>query len=360
MQAHIRTIHVYLEEVEEEETVREADPEPEDAEPTRYTIPGVVCLLFLCLLCIGVPLGAVLLPSSYVSPYDTTVAQNLTLTLALHPTGNQLQLTALNPIRKTEQVTVSATGTFYQSATQAEGLLTFYNGLFAPQTVSAGTTLTGKDGIPVTTSHAAIIPAATPTTPPTYGTVSVPASSTISGTPGNIAANAIDTACCGSSILVQNLYAFNAKEVPVLTTTDLSTGTHALISQVNAIATDRMQAEINPGYIVLPLTCSQTLTANHHPGEYIATAILTLKERCTPLAYAAADVVRRSQTVFPVPHGSHLVSLTVLVLTSQTTPTGGRLRVHAIAYLKQDRPTGHMYHFAGNNTQGEREETRCN
>ncbi len=349
MQEKIRTIHVYLEE-EEVQPIIEADPEPEP-EQTRYRTLGIFCIVLLFLFCLGVPLSALLLASSAASGYDTMLSQNLTLTLSLHPTGNQLQLTALSPIIKTEQVTINATGTIHQNATKATGLITFYNGLFTPQTVQSGTTLTGKDGITVTTSQDAVIPAATATTPPTYGTISVTAYSVIAGTVGNIAANDIDTACCGSSILVQNLYAFSGgldeKDVPVLTKTDISNGTQALISQVSTAIDNQAQAETKPGSLLLPLNCPPTITMNHQPGEQEATAILSLKQSCTPLAYAAADITTISKHFFTLPHGYHLVSFTALVLASNTTPTGGELTVHAIAYLKHDTPTIPAYRFTG-------------
>mgnify|MGYP001343562337 CR=1 FL=1 len=357
MQEKIRTIHVYFEEFGEEDVpeaegdILEAElvPEPEP-ERTRYKIPGVLCILYLVVICIGIPAWTLLIPPSYATIYDTTIAKTLTLILSQHPTTKQVQLSTLPTIKKTEQVTVSATGTLHQSATKAQGLITFYNGLFTSQTVPANTKLTGKDGITVVTSQTAVIPAAIQTTPPTYGTVSVTAYSAIAGTVGDIAASDIDQACCGSSILAQNLYAFSGgqdeRDIPVLTKPDLSTGTQTLTSQVTTAVSDQAQGEVKPGYILLPLQCSQSLTSNHQPGDQAATAILMLKETCIPLAYFAVDIATVSQRSFTIPHGFHLVSFTALVLTSNTTPAGGTLTVHAISYLKQDRPSV-ILHYAG-------------
>jgi hypothetical protein len=98
---------------------------------------------------------------------------------------------------------------------------------------------------------------------------------------------------------------------------------------------------------MLPLHCEPTLTANHQPGDETEAAVITLKESCIPLAYFASDIPTVSQHFFSIPHGYHVVSFTALVLITTTTATGGTLTVHAIAYLKQDKPTIQPYRFSG-------------
>jgi len=344
----VETIHVYMLR-EQDHLVVDAQPEPEH--PTnQHPLLGYLCCGLLVLLCVLIPLTALLYAGS-LSDYDTTLSRTITLTLSLHPTTSQIALYQLPPITRTQQATAKATGTRHQDATPATGLITFYNGSFTAQTVASGTRLTGKDGVTILTSQAAVIPPATPTTPPTYGTVSVTASSSIAGTVGNIPASDIDQACCGFSILAQNLYPFSGgqdeRDIPVLTKTDITIGTQTLMSQVNGTVNDQAQQETKPGSILLPLQCSQTLKASQQPGDQASTAILTLTEICNPLAYVAGAIATVSQRLFLIPHGYHLVSFTVLVLDSHTTPTGGMLTVHAIAYLKQDTPIVHPYHFAG-------------
>jgi hypothetical protein len=53
-----------------------------------------------------------------------------------------------------------------------------------------------------------------------------------------------------------------------------------------------------------------------------------------------------SVSPFSSPFASHVPD-DPLVLTSNTTPTGGTLTVHAIAYLKRNVPTRQPYRFAG-------------
>jgi hypothetical protein len=149
----------------------------------------------------------------------------------------------------------------------------------------------------------------------------------------------------------QGLYAFSGgqdeKDLPVLTKTDISQGTQTLLSQVKAIINDQAQAELKPGFLLLPLKCSPMITTNHQPGEHVATAIITINESCTPLVYEASKTTSVSQHVFKIPRGFHMVSFSVLVLTSNTTPTGGIITVHAIAYLKRDVQIRQPYRFAG-------------
>ncbi len=350
-QQKIRTIHVFFEEADQEQPIVEADTDPNQPEPTRYSTLGFCCGLLFSLLCISIPILATFLPQIYPNTYDTTSAQTVILTLAQHPGAGQLPLYSLVPIYQKQQEAVTATGSIHQQATNAAGLITFYNGLLTEQTVPAETTLTGKDGIKVITSKAAVIPPATPTSPPTYGTVSVTAYASIAGSLGNIADLDINGACCGASILAQNLYPFSggqdARDIPVLTKTDLATGTQQLTSQVTTVVNDQAQQEVNPGYIMLPLNCTTKLTANHQAGDQVESAIVTLTQTCTPLAYFAPDIEALAQQHFKIPQGYHLVSLSALVAQSNVTPTGGTLTVAVIAYLKQNRAVSSTYHFAG-------------
>jgi len=197
------------------------------------------------------------------------------------------------------------------------------------------------------TSQIAVIPPATQATPPIYGTISVTATSRDSGPSGNIAASDIDQACCGPSILAQNLYGFSggqdAKNIPVLTNADLATGTQQLMSQADAATSAKAQREMKPGYVLLPLHCSHSLSASHQAGDQAASSTLTLGETCTPLAYFAADIISLAGQHIPIPKAYHLVSFSAFVVESHVTATGGTLTVAAIAYLKRNT----LYRFAG-------------
>lgn len=351
-QEKIRTIHVYLEETPiDEDDMTITDSDNDRPQPTRHVALGVFCATWLCLLCMVIPILSTLFPHIDANTYDTSITKTVILTLSRHPEAGQIPLVALPVITVKKQATVAATGSVHQDASKATGLITFYNGAFATQTVPAGTSLTGKDGIMVVTEQTAVIPPATATTPPTYGIVSVTAISSIAGAGGNIPASDIVRACCGTSILAQNLYPFSgghdARDIAVVTRSDISTGRQALASQMNEAANTQAQQEVKPGYITLPLHCTERFLASHQAGDEAASSLLTFTKTCTPLAYNAADIEMLAQQRIAIPRGLHLVSFSALVLQSHVTAQGGALRVEAIAYLKYNTPIVSTYHFAG-------------
>lgn len=340
-QEKIRTIHVYF----EEEKPPIVDAVPEQGQQTALP-PSRLPLLYLVLVAlwgIGVPGLTILFGLAFPSTYDTTIAKTLTFTLSQHPGRGQLPLYTLPSISITKQATVVATGSVHQDATKATGLITFYNGAFTTQTVPARTTLRSKGGIAVVTSQQAVIPPATPTTPPTYGTVSVRAVSSISGSVGNIPASDIDQACCGASILAQNLDAFSggqdAQDITVLTEDDLSNGRQALTAQVDNAVNTQAQREVKPGTIMLPIGCTTTFVASHQVGDQASSSLLALTKICTLLAYSTTDIEKLAQRSIAIPQGYRLLSSSAFVVTSHVTTTRGTLTVRAIIYLKQDRST---------------------
>ena len=182
----METVHIYVLR-ENEPPMIDAELVQEEPQPQQNRWGMTYCS------CIGViftliPFVAIL-AASLLPPYDAVLDKTLSLALSLHPGPSQIQLYQLPAITKTRQATIPATGKMQEPATRADGLITFYNGLFMSQTIPAGTVLTGKDGISIVTSSQALIPAATPTTPPTYGTASVIVRSELPGTAGNIAAS---------------------------------------------------------------------------------------------------------------------------------------------------------------------------
>ncbi len=155
----LETIHVYiLRERENDPPTIDAEPERERAQPPRQRNAwGLAYCSFIGAFFTLMPLVAFLV-ASLLPPYDAVLSKTVTLALSLHPTAEQVPLYELPAITNTRQMTVPATGSIQEPATKALGLLTFYNGLFTPQTVSAGTILTGKDGVRVVTREQAIIP----------------------------------------------------------------------------------------------------------------------------------------------------------------------------------------------------------
>src|SRR5260370_36544178 len=90
-------------------------------------------------------------------------------------------------------------GVAHVPATAALGTLTFYNAATYPQTIAAGTVLTGADGLQVVTDAMASIPAGDP---PLFGVVTVSAHAALAGSRGNIAAQDINGVCCVARVAV--------------------------------------------------------------------------------------------------------------------------------------------------------------
>jgi hypothetical protein len=345
-QENVRTWHIYLSEDDEEAPVIDADPEPQPAPPPPINPLGIAYCAGMGAFCTLVPLLAFLL-ASLLPAYDATFSHTLTLTLALHPSAAQVPLAALSPISRTSQATVPATGSVQEPATKALGLLTFYNGSFSPQYVPAGTRFTGTDGKRVVTAQSVTIPPATATTPPTDGTVSVTAYSTVAGEAGNLAPFDIHQVCCGGAILVQNLNAFSggqdAHTVTVVTQRDLTTATAQLRNRLEQEANDQAQRELAPGQRLLPLACTTRTTANHQPGDQATQVQITVSERCTPFAYALASIQRQATaTIRPrLPRPFSIERVSVIVLTATVTnPTRGTaaVTIHVTAFLRAIRP----------------------
>src|SRR5712692_8813638 len=220
------TIHVYV--VRESEMVEPApllDPRT-CASLARWTAGVGVALLLT-----GIAFQMLLLfltptPSITLVPVVRNLSTKATLMVVSGiPTGAHIPARLLPPLTLTQTTTAIATGKGHQDAKAAMGTITFYNGLFASQTIAAGTTLTGSDGIQVVTDQLAVIPAALATTPPTYGQVTVSAHTLKPGPQGNIPVRDVNQACCLPSLLAQNIAAFqggqNERDYTVVTREDI-------------------------------------------------------------------------------------------------------------------------------------------
>jgi hypothetical protein len=340
------TVHIYIVREQAEATIPivDADPLPDDGQEAApkgvlpYSARGsrwfCLSLLFLLPFLLG--------GSSTV--VTTLLRQTLTLTLSLHPTATQVQLSPLPEVMKSAQITVPATGLLHQDEMKAEGLITFYNGLFVPQTVPAGTTLTGNDGITVVTQEQVTIPPATATTPPIYGVAVVSAVSTTPGTTGNIPAGEINQPCCGGSLLAHNLTAFtggrNAQDVPVVQESDIQSAAMTLKAELYQAVNSQARSAQQPGEQLLPLTCTNTTSADRNAGDQVSKVTVTLSEQCIPLAYSLAEVQKAVVALLRplVASADTITGVSVLVLAASTTDPqsgGGVLTIAVSAQIQR-------------------------
>ena len=209
------------------------------------------------------------------------------------------QLTPLTLIQSTTSV---ATGKGHQDAEAAMGTITFFNGLFTSQTIAAGTTLTGSDGVQVVTDQLAVIPAAWASTPPTYGQVTVSAHALYPGPQGNISVHDINQTCCLPSVLAQNAAAFHGgqreRDYTVVSSKDIDRGVAGLTTTLIQSAQAAFTAQLTTHEALVTPDCKRTVTADHQAGAEAAAVTVRVSEQCTAIAYDAAALRERATRMF--------------------------------------------------------------
>ncbi len=272
---------------------------PPQQKPYWLLIPFTIlfCLLFVATSF----LFPLLTPTATVTIIP--VERTITLTTAIQVQGRELA-----PLTLIQSTTTFATGKRHQAATRAAGTITFYNGLLASQTIPAGTTLTGKDGVQIITDQAAVIPAGNP---PSYGQVSVSAHAVFAGPQGNIPAYAINTACCATSVVAKNTGAFSggaaAREYLVVTRTDINNAVTSLLVTLSQSEDAALQVQLHTGEELITPSCTPHVASDHRPGDEAQHVSVTVSVTCTGIAYDAYTLYQ---------HATQL-------LTSQATTTLG-------------------------------------
>lgn len=229
--------------------------------------------IFITILCSLIVIGIIA-----ISVFSPTPNHNVAFTI-------NVQGFALPPVTKTTTVTATATGKGHSDATFATGMITFYNGALYTQIIPTETILKGLDGVPVVTDTQAIIPPAAQTTPPTYGHTNVPAHSLKAGIAGNIQAGDINLACCVTSVIAQNHYAFtggrNARNFTYLTKQDVSSTITPLLPTLHAQA-----LSLFPSSPILNPTCTTATATTPGVGKVTKSAMLTVVETCKAFSYS--------------------------------------------------------------------------
>ncbi len=223
------------------------------------------------------------------------------MAMAGTPSGARIPARLLPPLTLIQTTTAPATGKGHQEALAAMGRITFYNGLFISQTLAAGTTLTGSDGVQVVTDQLAVIPAALATTPPTYGQVTVTAHAKDPGPQGNIPVRDINQACCLPSVLAQNITAFQGgqheRDYTVVTREDIDHGVASLTITLIQSEHAAFTAQIRAHEALATPPCTRHITADHQAGAEAAAVTITVSEQCTAIAYDAAALQEQATQV---------------------------------------------------------------
>jgi len=217
------------------------------------------------------------------------------------PTGAYIPARLLPSLTLIQTKTAIATGKGHQDAKAAMGTITFYNGLFASQTIAAGTTLTGSDSVQVVTDQTGTIP---PNIPPQDGQAHIAAHALQAGQTGNIQALDIN-GTVSSSLFVKNLAPFsggqNERDFATVTRDDIQRVVTSLTPHLLQSEQAALTAQLTASEALAPPTCTPTVTADHGPGSEAATIQVTVSERCTGVAYNQQAVqVKASQLLTSV------------------------------------------------------------
>lgn len=255
------------------------------------TILGILTLILL-LAGIVALIWSLLMPQPEVLVRLIPRTWNVSLLRTIPPGTPHIPARVLAPVTVAQRLTVAATGTGHAPATSARGQITFYNGAFETQAVAAGTTLVGQDGVVIVTDTAALIPAARPTNPPTYGQASVAAHAAVAGVAGNIAAFDISQTCCATGVLAKNMTAFSggepARTFRVVAQADIDRTTRQLVPSVQGVVQVQLRAALKSGEQLALLPCRPRATANANVGQAASVVTVTVTATCQSIAYRQA------------------------------------------------------------------------
>ena len=263
--------------------------------PIGWTLAGFGIILALVL--VGTQVLPWWTPVAIVTIVPVTRPLRTTMTVHLvtgsaDPTHDEVGGRHLASLTMSQQQTVTTTGNGYQPAQAAHGWITLYNALDTPQTIPAGTLLTGQDGTQVTTDTTVTIPAGQFAR---NGQARVSAHAVASGPAGNIVAQDIHGPCCRADVLAENLAPFaggvdaqsyqavRAQDIQGIATTLATT----LLHQVSVA----YQGELANGEsLVTPLACTPQITSDHPPSSEATHVTVTVAEACQGMAYQAAQL----------------------------------------------------------------------
>jgi hypothetical protein len=329
----------------EEEPPQDAQPKP--TAPTSAKRRVKLSFVLLCMLAAGAASYLYLLPLTAsatvtITPKAKSLHTDAMFTIATNPKAGQVQGSPLVASSFTKSKTVPATGHAHDDATQAAGVLTFYNADSQAYTIPAGTSFTVQ-GVTVVTDTTVTVQAAVP---PSFGTGITQAHAIQAGTVGNIAAHAIDTRCCGSEfITATNTSAFSggqdARTYSFIQSSDIQNAATDLLSSLTPQATETLQKEARPGEQVVTPLCSPRTQESAEPGAAAADVTVSVTQTCSSIAYLTDSLNQVATSIL-----AHMATLSNFeeVGTTQVTVNGSTYTNHT-ATLKVSVSGVWVYRF---------------
>ena len=193
-----------------------------------------------------------------------------------------------------------ATGVAHVPATVASGTLTFYNAATYPQTIEAGTVLTGASGVQVVTDAAAPIPAGNP---PLFGVVTVSAHTLQAGSRGNIVALDIEGLCCVAGVAVKNTADFSggqdAQTYAMVSQADIDGLARPLIDTLTQYALTGARLQLRPQeWMVANPACTPAINLDHPVGSRATQVTVTVAVTCRDEVYDQQAALRLAASSF--------------------------------------------------------------
>ena len=254
----------------------------------RIRLPVLIVLTVAGCLGLGILINLLWLIPAQATILLTPQRVQRSFTLALDPA--QVSLRALPPFEQHQRTTEAATGKGYHPASAAHGWITLYNAALAPQTIAAGTLLTGHDGVQVLTDATITIPAGALGV---EGRGSILAHAAQSGPEGNISAGDLTGPCCRENIFADNTTftgGGNAYVYHVVTTQDIQTATATLKDEMQQHTPVAFQQQLLAGETLTLPVCTWRTTSSQPAGAPAEQVTVSLQEQCTAQAYNATQM----------------------------------------------------------------------
>lgn len=200
-----------------------------------------------------------------------------------------------------ESQTVATSGLQNRGGTRASGVLLFDNSSHMSVRVSAGFTFTASGGVQIRLEASVLVP---PRANGIDGTINAPGQAVAPGQNGNIAANALDTPCCGGGVIVSNPSAFSGGSdtnvTHLVAQNDLDGVARALTPDLRQKALQQITSQLQPGETQAGTPVYKASVTSDHPVGAVADQVtVTVTVSATALVYntnTAADLVRKLLT----------------------------------------------------------------
>jgi hypothetical protein len=259
---------------------------------------GLLLLVLLLLTGMGMlwdsgPLAPLLFrPTATITLVPTRVDRKATqvitaVTGMLDAAQHEVAARFVSATSRVRKASGQATGVTHVPATPSRGTLTLYNAATYPQTIAAGTVLTGADGVQVVTDAPALIPAGNP---PLFGVTSLSAHAALAGSRGNIAVLDINGLCCAAGVAIKNTAGFyggqDAQTYPTVRQADIDGLAHPLVDTLTQSASLGVRSQLRPQeWMVTIPACIPALRTDHAAGSRATEVTVTVKVVCQSEVY---------------------------------------------------------------------------